>query len=162
MATKSFGISVKEIEGFNSFGRSVDEKKAALESCGGLEGLVSALKSDGRRGLSSGEAASKSRAGAFGRNSMPPAEEETWWELFVAAFEDTTVLVLCGAAAVSLCVGVYDDPAKGWIEGVAILAAVLIVAVVTATNDYQKQVQFRALNAAKDDVPCLGSERRAP
>ena len=35
-------------------------------------------------------------------------------------------------------VGFYSDPAKGWIEGVAILCAVLVVAVVTATNDYSK------------------------
>lgn len=49
-------------------------------------------------------------------------------------------------------VGFYSDPAKGWIEGVAILCAVLVVAVVTATNDYSKDEQFRALNAVKDDV----------
>lgn len=48
--------------------------------------------------------------------------------------------------------GFYSDPAKGWIEGVAILCAVLVVAVVTATNDYSKDKQFRALNAVKDDV----------
>lgn len=34
----------------------------------------------------------------------------------------------------------------------AILCAVLVVAVVTATNDYSKDEQFRALNAVKDDV----------
>lgn len=49
-------------------------------------------------------------------------------------------------------VGFYSDPAKGWVEGVAILCAVLVVAVVTATNDYSKDKQFRALNAVKDDV----------
>ncbi|CAM9407760.1 unnamed protein product, partial [Sphacelaria rigidula] len=49
-------------------------------------------------------------------------------------------------------VGFYSDPSKGWVEGVAILCAVLIVAVVTATNDYSKDKQFRALNAVKDDV----------
>jgi hypothetical protein len=29
------------------------------------------------------------------------------------AFEDTTVLILCAAAVVSLAVGVYDDHRKG-------------------------------------------------
>ena len=149
----AFGVTPRDVEGFNSFGLSCDEKRAALEAVGGLAGVVGSLKSDERLGLSGAAAGDAARLAAFGANRMPAPEEETWFELFVAAFDDTTVLVLCVAAAVSLAVGVYDDPAKGWIEGAAILAAVLIVAVVTATNDYQKQVQFRALNAAKDDVP---------
>ena len=36
---------------------------------------------------------------------------------------------------------------QGWIDGVAIMMAVVIVATVTATNDYNKQLQFRALSA---------------
>ena len=56
------------------------------------------------------------------------------------------------AAIVSLVVGFYEDPGKGWIEGTAILFAVLVVAVVTATNNNSKEQQFRKLNAKKDDV----------
>ena len=49
-------------------------------------------------------------------------------------------------------IGLYEDPSTGWIEGAAILFAVLLVATVTATNDYRKESQFRKLNAKKDDV----------
>lgn len=42
----------------------------------------------------------------------------------------------------------------------AILCAVLVVAVVTATNDYSKDKQFRALNAVKDDVKVQARRRR--
>lgn len=59
------------------------------------------------------------------------------------------------AAVVSLVVGLYEDPQKGWIEGAAILFAVLIVAVVTATNNYNKELQFRKLNAVKEDVSVI-------
>ena len=83
---------------------------------------------------------------------LPPPLRSLRYELFIGAFEDTTVVILCVSALVSLAVGVYDDPATGWIEGCAILAAVLIVAVVTATNDYNKAKQFRALNALKDNI----------
>jgi hypothetical protein len=38
------------------------------------------------------------------------------------------------------------------VEGAAILTAVLAVAFVTATNDYSKEQQFRALNAVKEDI----------
>ncbi len=37
-------------------------------------------------------------------------------------------------------------------EGAAILTAVLAVAVVTASNDYSKEQQFRALNKVKEDI----------
>lgn len=37
-------------------------------------------------------------------------------------------------------------------EGAAILTAVLAVATVTATNDYSKEQQFRALNRVKEDI----------
>ena len=58
----------------------------------------------------------------------------------MAAFEDSTVIVLMVSAIVSLAVGLYESLATGWIEGSAILAAVVIVAVVTATNDFMKEV----------------------
>jgi hypothetical protein len=64
------------------------------------------------------------------------------------------------SATVSLLVGLYDDPVHGWIEGAAILLAVMIVAVVTATNDYNKEKQFRKLNAVRDsgDIPVRAAE----
>eukprot|EP00960_Hanusia_phi_P062743 765252-Hanusia_phi.AAC.6 len=39
-----------------------------------------------------------------------------------------------------------------WLEGVAILFAVVVVVTVGAVNDYQKEKQFRDLNAKKDDI----------
>ena len=39
-----------------------------------------------------------------------------------------------------------------WIEGAAIWVAVLVVVAVGAGNDYQKDLQFRKLNAAKDAI----------
>ncbi len=46
------------------------------------------------------------------------------------------------AAVISLAVGIYEDPKKGWIEGVAIIAAILIVAFVTSGNNYEKEVNI--------------------
>ena len=39
---------------------------------------------------------------------------------------------------------------NGWIEGTAILAAVAIVTLVTAANDYSKETQFRQLSELAD------------
>jgi Ca2+-transporting ATPase len=61
---------------------------------------------------------------------------------------------------VSLAIGLYEDfgphhdpkdPRIGWIEGAAIQLAVLVVVFTNAINDYQKEKQFRKLNAKKED-----------
>ena len=66
------------------------------------------------------------------------------------------------AASISLTVGIYEDlttieydssgnrvPGVKWVEGVAILFAVVLVVLVGSINDYQKEKQFRRLNAQK-------------
>ena len=68
------------------------------------------------------------------------------------------------AAVISLSVGIYEDihnverdiygrriPGVKWVEGVAIIAAVVLVVIVGSVNDFQKEKQFRSLNAKKDN-----------
>lgn len=49
----------------------------------------------------------------------------------------------------------YEDPSTGYIEGLAILLACFIVSVVTATNDYQKETQFRELSSVNEEVDVM-------
>jgi P-type Ca2+ transporter type 2C len=88
----------------------------------------------------------------FGENFLPSAPRKSFWTLFMDTFEDATLRILMVAAFVSLVIGVYDDPTTGYVEGCAILAACLVVSVVTAANDYQKESQFRELSVANDEV----------
>jgi len=72
------------------------------------------------------------------------------------SFKDPAVIILSGAAMISLAAGIaatfLDDVHEtAWIDGVAILMAVLIVAVVSATNNYSKDLQFRALKEKNSD-----------
>lgn len=55
------------------------------------------------------------------------------------------------AATVSLVLGLLEDPHTGWIEGTAILFAVVIVVMVSSLNDYSKEQQFRKLNSKKNN-----------
>eukprot|EP00698_Gefionella_okellyi_P009109 TRINITY_DN228_c0_g1_i1.p1 TRINITY_DN228_c0_g1~~TRINITY_DN228_c0_g1_i1.p1 ORF type:complete len:1015 (-),score=272.16 TRINITY_DN228_c0_g1_i1:297-3341(-) len=135
-----------------------DAKK--LEEYGGVQGLASGLKSSVSDGLNPSEGDNKfeERIEAFSSNTTPPAPHQTFFQLFWGAFEDSTVIILCVAAVVSLVLGVtvgHGDGSEdtGWIEGVAILIAVIIVATVTATNEFQKEKQFRQLNDRKNDKP---------
>jgi Ca2+-transporting ATPase len=62
------------------------------------------------------------------------------------------LIILIVAAVVSIIVESIENPDKGWIDGVAIMIAVLIVACVTASNDYNKQLQFRKLSKESDSM----------
>lgn len=59
------------------------------------------------------------------------------------ALNDTTMITLMIAAAVSLIFAMATaeekDLSHAWIDGFAILVAVMVCSLVTATNDYQKE-----------------------
>ena len=80
---------------------------------------------------------------------MPEAPMKYFIVLFIESFNDVVLLVLIGASIISLVLGIWgphaDQEPYGWIEGAAIMIAVFIVAIVTAGNDYTKELQFRAL-----------------
>ncbi len=71
---------------------------------------------------------------------------------------------MCAASVVSIILGtVLGCAKKDWIEGFAIVIAVVVVVLVTAANDYTKERQFHALSAVADDRKVLvyrnGSEQ---
>lgn len=143
--------TVLDLETLNA-DQDVSARRESLAKLGGLNALEKSLNTSFKNGLNSNEEEIRARKESYGVNFIPEPEPKTWLGIFLGSFEDTTLIILIVAAIVSLIVGTYDDPAKGWIEGAAILFAVLVVACVTATNDYNKDAQFRSLNAVKDDV----------
>jgi len=67
--------------------------------------------------------------------------------LILEAFEDKILRILCLSAIVSLLIGILENGwQEGWIEGSAILVAVVIIVTVTSGNNYMKEKQFRKLN----------------
>lgn len=118
--------------------RSVEE----VEQLGGLEGLCRALHTHPNRGISSSTESIQKRVEVYGSNTpkvrVPPSFCKLVWE----AMQDFTLRVLTLAAIVSLVVGTYEDPKKGWMEGLAIIIAITLVVLVTAINDWVKEKQF--------------------
>eukprot|EP01123_Difflugia_compressa_P006651 TRINITY_DN1896_c0_g1_i1.p1 TRINITY_DN1896_c0_g1~~TRINITY_DN1896_c0_g1_i1.p1 ORF type:complete len:1017 (-),score=181.39 TRINITY_DN1896_c0_g1_i1:270-3320(-) len=160
----SVGVSTYNVDGtFSNTGFSITpedltdliekEDIGNLDRLGGLNKLCKALKTDKLKGIC--ETDHTNRINAYGRNVYPEAEHETWLGLFLEAFQDVAVIILSIAAVISLVAGtvasLIGESNSEWIEGVAILVAVLIVAVVSATNNYMKDLQFRALKAKSSD-----------
>ncbi|KAG0367833.1 hypothetical protein BC939DRAFT_464234 [Gamsiella multidivaricata] len=109
----------------------------------------------------------------FGRNLLPKRKPKNIFQLMWIALQEKILILLLVAAVISIGLGIYEDygmkhepterfnrdytsyiatdPKISWVEGVAILAAVIIVVMVGSVNDYQKEAQFRKLNAKKED-----------
>lgn len=117
-----------------------------LESLGGPAGLESLLQTNLQAGLSD-EESFEERVDWFGSNRRPAVRRRKYCELVWDALGDTTLRILLIAGVVSLVIGLTldDHRSRGWIDGFAILVAVLIVTQVTAMNDYQKERKFAKL-----------------
>lgn len=90
------------------------------------------------------------RIRVFSQNKLPARKSTGFLKLLWFAYNDKIIILLTIAAIVSLSLGIYETVDEGhgvdWIEGVAICVAILIVTVVTAVNDWQKERQFAKLN----------------
>lgn len=119
----------------------LDEKK-------GVTGLAKLLKADLSKGLTDKQV--QVNRETYGPNVLPEIESKSFFDLIIEGLEDKTLRMLSVAAGISLFLGMREDPETGWIEGAAIILAVCIVVLVVAFNDYEKEKQFRSLNAKKD------------
>lgn len=136
--------------------RGVEAVEVISRKYGGVNGLCKRLKTSPTDGVTNRELLQ--RRNAFGTNVIPPTPPKSFLQLMWEALQDVTLIVLMVAAGVSLLLALYSkyfggetthgDETEGevsWIEGVAILCAVVVVVLVTATNDWQKERQFRGL-----------------
>lgn len=96
----------------------------------------------------------------FKDNRLPEKKGKSLLQLMWITYNDKVLILLSIAAAVSLGVGLYQtfglyhkpgQPRVEWVEGVAIIVAIVIVVVVGSLNDYQKERQFEKLNKKKQD-----------
>ncbi|KAL9030126.1 MAG: hypothetical protein Q9196_001717 [Gyalolechia fulgens] len=151
-------------------GLSVDEK--SLDGSVPFDVAVAAARNSASKGLpgramtrSSTAATSPGRAGEFfvdrrrifKDNRLPEKKAKSILQLAWLAYNDKVLILLTAAAVVSLALGIYQAAAKidgesvQWVEGVAIMVAIIIVVAVGALNDWQKERQFVKLNKKKED-----------
>ncbi|KAJ4315278.1 plasma membrane calcium [Neodidymelliopsis sp. IMI 364377] len=162
----------------------------AFQALGGVQGIARGLQSDTHSGLSIDESSTsqhvtfdqavhgtstdekiershsggqpfEDRTRVYGRNVLPPKKATPLWRLVWNAYNDTVLIVLTVAAAISLALGLYEtfgaehEPGAptpvDWVEGLAICIAIIIVVLVTAVNDWQKEQAFVRLNAKKEE-----------
>jgi len=100
------------------------------------------------------------RKRVFADNRLPEKKSKSLLQLAWIAYNDKVLILLTIAAVVSLALGLYQtfgqphEPGEAkveWVEGVAIMVAIIIVVVVGTINDWQKERQFVKLNKKKED-----------
>lgn len=135
-------------------GKEVVDK---IKEYGGVHEIAKRLQTSEKSGLTGDKSDLELRRDVFGSNTLPPKPPKTFLQLVWEALQDVTLIILELAALVSLGLSFYQPPKDeaeygvveeenhGWIEGVAILIAVVIVVLVTAFNDWSKEKQFRGL-----------------
>lgn len=143
------GLGTDPVKGLDSSG----------PQSGSGEGWVNATTEDRRR--------------VYGSNVLPVKEGKSLLLLMWLALQDRILILLIFAAIISLALGLYTDlgappemipcvnpppgqtecevPGVDWVEGVAILVAVAIVDIVGSLNDWQKERQFKVLNAKREE-----------
>lgn len=134
---------------------SKDDSKSPIERTDSKESQVSA-----RRTKTTPQDSFYDRKRIFKDNRLPEKKAKSIFELMWITYNDKVLILLSIAAAVSLAVGLYQTfgtkhdashPPIEWVEGVAIIAAILIVVIVGSLNDWQKERQFVKLNKKKED-----------
>ncbi|XP_005534530.1 PREDICTED: plasma membrane calcium-transporting ATPase 3, partial [Pseudopodoces humilis] len=161
-----FGLALPELRALMEL-RGSEALLRLQRDLGGVPGLCRRLRTSPTDGLSEGPPELERRRRVFGRNWIPPRRPKSFAALVWEALQDVTLVILEVAALVSLGLSFYappgaadeacgqlsggsEDPGEaeaGWIEGAAILLSVACVVLVTASNDWSKERQFRGLQS---------------
>ncbi|TPX77584.1 hypothetical protein CcCBS67573_g01151 [Chytriomyces confervae] len=144
-ASAAFGLTPDEILDM------IDPKSPEkLTAFGGVSGIIRRLHSNAENGLSEPFDA---RTAAFGDNTMPAAVLRSFWDFAKEALKDRTLIILLIAAFAEVAIGIYksvfaeDKDPLGFIDGLAIIIAVVVIVLISSVNDYRKQSQFQQLNS---------------
>lgn len=128
-----------------------------------IDDVVLALGTDIRIGLSEEEA--RKRLERYGKNELPSEAPPSAWRLFLAQFQDTLVILLLVATAISAGMWIYQPTSPLPYEAIAILAIVLLNAVMgylQASRAQAAVAALRAMTAQEATVVRSGERRRIP
>lgn len=151
------GLSVdeKSLDGSVSFDVAV--AAAGNSEIKGPPGRVMTRTSTAATGPKHTEEYFMDRRRIFKDNRLPEKKAKSILQLAWLAYNDKVLILLTAAAVVSLALGIYqaaaqiDGESLQWVEGVAIMVAIILVVAVGALNDWQKERQFVKLNKKKED-----------
>ncbi len=91
-----------------------------------------------------------------GANSIPEAEPETFWQLFLEGFQDPMIRILCVIAVIMF--GMFLVGESDWYEPVGTIIAILLVNFVSARTGVANDRAYRDLKASQKNGMFLVGE----
>jgi len=144
---KSFSIS-------NDSLKKIIRDKTFDDSGTTKDGVFEALRSNEEHGLSSAQALSNKAH--YGENRLPDKPLKPYYMHLLEALSDPilTALIVCAVITIIFGAAITKDPGD-WIEGIAIIFAVVIVSGVGSVNNWLQEAQFASLSKVKSDRTVL-------
>jgi P-type Ca2+ transporter type 2B len=159
-ASPNFSVTQEELRALMEL-KLLEFKDKLNSAHDGVLGLANKLNTNIQNGISGTKEDLTKRAKVFGRNEIPPKPPKSIFKLAFEALQDPTLIMLMICAIVSVALSFYHPGGKisdeeyltdneeqtnlEWVEGSAIMLAVIVVVFVTAFNDWRKERQFRGL-----------------
>ena len=157
-----FGVKLSELKDLMQL-KSIEAKQRIEANYTSVDGLAKRLCTNLQSGIGESKAELDKRVEVFGKNEIPKKKAKNLFQLAFDAVQDTTLIMLIICAVVSIGLSFYhpdetvfdEEYLPGynsasnsnleWVEGAAIMVAVIVVVFVTAFNDWRKERQFRGL-----------------
>ena len=147
-----FDISSQKLDYINAI-----KDVQLLEKEGGIHTVAKKLRTHLEGGIDTDSQPQTilERQQAYGHNEVRHAKAKGFLRIVGEQLADPTVRLLMAAAVLSLVLGLAiaeERRNKNYVDGIAIWIAVFAVSFIGAFNDYQKEKQFRKLNATKENT----------
>lgn len=126
-----------------------------------LDDLLKALGTEADSGIMGDNRDLKRRQSFFGKNIKPTAEVPPFFESLKDAMNERILFILAICAILSVITGMIADPVLGWLKGVCLLIALVVLVLITSLVDWVKDKQFVALQSlGKDEtIPVLRGKK---
>ncbi|NET40787.1 calcium-translocating P-type ATPase, PMCA-type [Okeania sp. SIO2B3] len=85
-----------------------------------------------------------------GSNLLTPPKRSPWWKLWLEKFDDPVIRILIIAAVIAITVGIFEG---NYVEGLGIIAAIILATSVAFLNEYKASKEFDILNQVNDEIP---------
>ncbi|KAK6915161.1 Cation-transporting P-type ATPase, C-terminal [Dillenia turbinata] len=144
---KGYGVGVEQLAQMIR-----DQNFSSLEEFGGVTGLADLLETNLEMGIRGDDGDIMCRQNEFGSNNYPQKKGKTFWMYLWEAWQDSTLIMLMVAAALSLGLGLKSQGSKGWYDGASIGIAVLLIILITAISDYRQSLRFQDMNEEKRNI----------
>lgn len=125
--------------------------KNKINEIGTIDEIANKLNTSIESGLTNNSI--QTNRNKFGLNVLPEKEIKSFGSLLIEALSDQTLIILIGCAIFSLVFETLfaseEEKSKAWIDGAAILIAVVIVSIVQSISNYKQELQFASMNHIK-------------